>query len=192
MRLGQIARRLTLAEATATVRHHGRRTSGRMSYAEQVRTLRRAGKHEEACSLAISLAAGSPQDVELQYEAACVHDYLGREAQAVPFYLAALAGKLSAEQQRSAYLGLGSTYRALGEYAAAERTLSEGLCRFEDAAELKTFLAMVLHNLGRSKQAVELLLAVLAQSSADAYIQAYREAILFYAQDIERSWPNAS
>jgi Thioredoxin domain-containing protein len=163
-----------------------------MSYAEQVRALRRAGKHEEACSLALSLTAASPQDAELQYEAACVHDYLGREAQAVPFYLAALAGKLPAEQQRSAYLGLGSTYRTLGQYEAAERTLSEGLARFADAAELKIFLAMVLHNLGRSKQAVELLLAVLAQSSADAHVQAYREAILFYAQDIERSWPNAS
>jgi hypothetical protein len=68
----------------------------------------------------------------------------------------------------------------------------EGLARFEDAAELKTFLAMTLHNLGRSKEGVELLLAVLAQSSADAHIQEYREAILFYAQDIDRSWPNAS
>lgn len=121
-----------------------------------------------------------------------MHDFLGREAQAVPYYLAALAGHLTHEQQRSAYLGLGSTYRALGQYAAAERTLAEGLTRFPDAAELKTFLAMVLHNLGRSKQAVELLLAVLAQSSADAYVQDYREAILFYAQDIERSWPEAT
>lgn len=162
-----------------------------MSHAEQVLALRRAGKHEEACALAISLAALSPEDAELQYEAACVHDFLGREAQAVPFYLAALSGRLTSEQQRSAYLGLGSTYRTLGQYAAAERVLGEGLARFPDAAELKAFLAMVLHNLGRSKQAVELLLVVLAQSSADAHIQDYREAILFYAQDVERSWPDA-
>lgn len=160
-----------------------------MSHAQQVLSLRRAGQHEEACALAVRLAAVSPQDAELQYEAACVHDFLGREAQAVPFYLAALSGSLAPEQLRSAYLGLGSTYRTLGQYAAAERTLDEGLSHFPDAAELKTFLAMVLHNLGRSKQAVELLLAVLAQSSADAHIQDYREAILFYAQDIERSWP---
>jgi tetratricopeptide (TPR) repeat protein len=102
--------------------------------------------------LAVHLAAASPKDAELQYEAACVHDFLGREAHAVPFYLAALSGDLPHEQQRSAYLGLGSTYRALGQYAAAERTLREGLARFEDAAELKTFLAMTLHNLGRSKE----------------------------------------
>ena len=164
-----------------------------LTHAEQVLALRRAGQHEEACSLAVRLAAQAPHDAELQYETACVHDYLGREAQAVAFYLAALSGgELSAEHLRSAYLGLGSTYRALGRYADAERTLREGLARFADAAELKAFLAMALHNLGRSKEAVELLLTLLAQTSADVDIQSYREALLFYAQDIERSWPDAS
>jgi tetratricopeptide (TPR) repeat protein len=160
--------------------------------AEQVLSLRRAGKHEEACSLAVSLVEQFPGDAELQYQAACVHDFLGREAQAVPFYLAALCGSLSVEHLRSAFLGLGSTYRALGQYPAAEHTLREGLARYPDAAELKVFLAMALHNLGQSKQAVELLLTVLAESSSDAEIQSYREAILFYAQDIERSWSNAA
>ena len=163
-----------------------------MSPTEQVLSLRRAGQHEEACFLAVSLAAQYPADAELQYQAACVHDFLGCEAQAVPFYLAAISGGLSAEHLRSAYLGLGSTYRALGQYSAAERTLREGLTRFPDAAELKAFLAMALHNLGQSKQAVELLLTVLAQSSSDAQVQSYREAILFYAQDIERSWSDAA
>jgi tetratricopeptide (TPR) repeat protein len=163
-----------------------------MSPTEQILSLRRAGKHEEACALSVSLAAQFPEDAELQYQAACVHDFLGREAQAVPFYLAAMSGELSVEHLRSAYLGLGSTYRALGQYPQAERTLREGLARFPDAPEIKAFLAMALHNLGQSKQAVELLLTVLAQSSSDAHIQGYREAILFYAQDIERSWSNAA
>lgn len=163
-----------------------------MSPTEQVLSLRRAGKHEEACALAASLVAQFPEDAELQYQAACAHDFLGREAQAVPFYLAALSGSLSTEHLRSAYLGLGSTYRALGQYSEAERTLREGLARFPEAAELKVFFAMTLHNLGQSKQAVELLLTVLADSSGDAQIQSYRDAILFYAQDIERSWPNAA
>ena len=162
-----------------------------MSPAEQVLSLRRAGKHEEACALAVSLAVQSPGDAELQYEAACVHDFLGREAQAIPFYLAALRGGLSVEKLRSSYLGLSSTYRALGQYAAAERTARDGLARFPDAAEIGALLAMTLHNLGQSKQAVEMLLTLLAQTSADPRIQHYRDAILFYAQDVERSWPNA-
>ena len=159
------------------------------SAVEQILALRRSGQHEQACALAVTLAAQAPHDAELQYETACVHDYLGREAGAVPFYLAALRGPLSAEHRRSAYLGLGSTYRALGRYPDSERTLREGLAHCPDAAELQTFLAMTLHNLGRSKEAVELLLTVLARTSADPEVQAYREAIRFYAQDIERSWP---
>jgi len=160
-----------------------------MSNAERIRALRRAGDHEAARSLATELVASATDDCELQYEAACVHDYLGREAEAIPFYLAAISGRLSSEQLRSAYLGLGSTYRILGQYQSAEHTLREGLARFPDAAELKTFLAMALHNLGRSKQAVELLLTVLADTSADEDVRSFREAILLYAQDIERSWP---
>jgi tetratricopeptide (TPR) repeat protein len=163
-----------------------------MSPVEQVIALRSAGEHEQAGALSARLAAQSPHDAELQYEAACVHDFLGRESQAVPFYLAALSGALSTEHLRGAYLGLGSTYRALGRFAQAERTLREGLSRFADAAELKTFLAMALHNLGRSKEAVEILLTVVAESSADAHVQSYRKAILFYAQDIERAWPDAT
>ena len=160
-----------------------------MSNAERVRALRRAGDHEGARRLAVELLTSAADDCELQYEAACVNDYLGREAEAIPCYLAAIAGRLSAEQLRSAYVGLGSTYRALGQYQHAEHTLRAGLAGFPDAAELKAFLAMTLHNLGKSKQAVELLLTLLAETSADVQVRTYRRAILFYAQDIERSWP---
>jgi tetratricopeptide (TPR) repeat protein len=160
-----------------------------MSNAERIRALRRVGDHEAARRLATELVASATDDCELQYEAACVHDHLGREAEAIPYYVAAIAGRLSDEHLRSAYLGLGSTYRALGRYQSAEQTLREGLARFPEAAELKTFLAMALHNLGNSKQAVELLLTVIAATSADEHVRSLREAIALYAQDIERSWP---
>jgi tetratricopeptide (TPR) repeat protein len=162
-----------------------------MRPADQILALRRAGDHEQACVLAVELATASPGDADLQYETACVHDYLGREARAIPFYTAALGGDLSVEKRRRAYLGLSSTYRALGRYAEAERTAREGLARFPDAVELSAFLAMALHNLGQSKRAVEILLTLLAQTSSDPQVEYYREAILFYAQDIERSWPDA-
>ena len=152
------------------------------------RKLRSAGQHTEAKALLIELARLIPSDAEVQFEAACVHDYLGEEASAVPYYLAALAGTLSEEHLRSALLGLGSTYRTLGRFAEAEATLRQALARFPDANEIKVFLAMVWHNLGRSKPAVETLLALLAQTSMDEHIQAYREAIALYAQDIERTW----
>jgi len=153
------------------------------------RQLRAVGKHAEARELLAALVAQNPRDAELQYEAACVHDFLGDEASAVAYYRAALLGPLSEEHLRGAYLGLGSTYRALGRYTEAEATLRQGLERFPKANELKVFLSMALHNLGQSKAAVECLLAVLAQTSGDKEIQAYRQAIALYAQDIDRKWP---
>jgi tetratricopeptide (TPR) repeat protein len=113
----------------------------------------------------------------------------GEEASAVTYHRAALLGPLSEEHLRGAYLGLGSTYRALGRYTEAEATLRQGVERFPEANEMKVFLALALHNLGQSKAAVECLLAVLAQTSSDNEIQAYRPAIALYAQDIDRTWP---
>ena len=156
--------------------------------AETIRNLRRQGKHEEARALAVELVAKAPGDAELQYETACVHDYLGREADAVAFYVSALAGELPAESLRGAFVGLGSTYRALGRYREAKTTLLEGLARFPEAKDIKVFLAMSLHNLGENKQAIESLLLMLAETSSDEAIRAYREAIQLYAKDIEKVW----
>jgi tetratricopeptide (TPR) repeat protein len=156
---------------------------------ESIRALRSEGKHEQARLLAMELATSSPGDAELQYEAACLHDYLGLEGQAVAFYQAAISGNLSQEHLRSALLGLGSTYRTLGRYSEAQATLLEGVSRFPDAREMKVFLAMALHNLGESKQAIESLLLLIAETSNDPSILEYKAAIEFYAQDIERCWP---
>jgi tetratricopeptide (TPR) repeat protein len=157
--------------------------------AETIQNLHREGKHEEARALAVELVANTPGDAELQYEAACVHDYLGREAEAIPFYTSALAGSLEQESLRGAFLGLGSTYRTLGRYGEAKATLLEGLARFPEAGEIKVFLAMALHNLGESKRAIESLLLLLAETSNHEAIQAYREAIRLYAKDIDKTWP---
>jgi thioredoxin-like negative regulator of GroEL len=159
-----------------------------MSVAE-VLALRREGKHHEARARALSLLQAAPDDAELQFQTACVHDYLGLEAESVPFYRAALAGRLDPAHRRQAFLGLGSTLRVLARYPESEAVLAEGLRKFPDANELKVFMAMTLHNRGRSKEAVELLLRLVAATSADPEVRAYGRAIEFYAQDVERTWP---
>lgn len=155
---------------------------------DSFKALRQQGRHAEARDLVVTLVEADPQNAELQYQAACVHDFLGREMEAVPFYEAALAGDLAPEHRRSAYLGLGSTFRALGLYERAEATLVEGLARFPQAQEMGVFQVMTQHNLGRSRQAVEALLLLLAETSADEGIRRYAGAIRFYAQDVQKSW----
>lgn len=151
----------------------------------RIQSLRREGRHEEARDLAVELTRASPADALVHYEAACVHDYLGLEAEAVPYYVRAIELGLSAEKLRGAYLGLGSTYRVLGQFEQAIATLEKGLATFPGARELIVFKAMAEHNVGRSKQAVEALLRVIAETSNDPEVQRYSRAIKLYAEDVE-------
>jgi len=71
----------------------------------------------------------------------------------------------------------------------AKATPHEGLRRYPDAARMKVFLAMTLHNLGDTEEAVQGLLMLLAGTSSDPGIRNYRTAIEFYAGDVDRAWP---
>ncbi len=158
-----------------------------MSLDEALR-LRAAGDHEQALQLLVALSTAAPADALLRFETACVHDFLGREAQAVDHYLAALAGALPDAQRLRAYVGLGSSYRTLGRYAEAERTLLEGIVQFPQAPVLEAFLAMSEYNLGRPRAAIERLLMLLARSSDDAELRSYAAAIEFYASRLDERW----
>ena len=135
-----------------------------------------------------AFAAAHAHDPHAHYAAACACDAAGLERAAVPYYLAAIELGLAGEELRGAYLGLGSTYRALGEYAAARAAFEAGLARFPEAAELRAFLAMTLYNLGEAREAVALLLTVLADASADPHVQRYARAIRYYAGDLDARW----
>lgn len=150
--------------------------------------LRKAGQHDQARKQLVALVAQFPEDAELQYQAACIHDFLGLEREAVPFYRAAIEHGLTGKELRGAYLGLGSTYRALGEYANSRQTFEAGLAHFPEANELKVFLAMTLYNLGEHHEAVASLLRVLADTTADSEVRGYERAIRFYAENLNQVW----
>lgn len=133
----------------------------------------------------LALAAERPDDPLVQYQAAWSHDVLGLESEAVPLYERALELGLEGEDRRGALLGLGSTYRTLGRYEDAERTLRRGREEFGSGGCFDVFLALALYNLGRHAEAMELLLRALAESSSDESIQRYRRAILFYADKLD-------
>ncbi|GAA2455288.1 tetratricopeptide repeat protein [Streptomyces macrosporus] len=134
----------------------------------------------------LQLAARFPDDADVAYRTACVHDRLGLEAEAVPFYERCLAGTgLSDEDRRGALLGLGSTYRVLGRYARAVETLRRGVAEYPDDGGLRTFLAMALYNTGEHHEATRILLELLATTSQDPSVQQYRRAIALYAKDLD-------
>ncbi|ASY34357.1 MULTISPECIES: tetratricopeptide repeat protein [unclassified Streptomyces] len=150
--------------------------------------LREAGDAESARSELLALSGTYPRDPGLAYQTAWAHDVLGREAAAVPFYETALAGAdaLGAEDRHGVYLGLGSTYRILGRYAEAVATLEAGLAAHPGDGALTVFLAMARHNTGAHHEAMSALLTLLADTSGDPGVRAFRKAIAFYAEDLDR------
>ncbi len=150
--------------------------------------LREDGLPEEARERLLALTAALPDDAEVAYRTAWVHDTLGLESEAVPYYERALGNPgLGAEDRRGALLGLGSTYRVLGRYGQAVETLRRGVEEFPDDGALRTFLAMALFNTDEHHEAMRLLLEVTAATSQDPYVQRYRRAIEHYAKDLDET-----
>ena len=150
--------------------------------------LRAKDLHEEARLLLVQLAREYPTNPIVQYKTACVYDFLGLEREAVPYYLAAIENDLPDAELRSAYLGLGSTYRILGQYSESKKILLEGLKVFPEAGEMKIFLAMTLYNLGEPHEAVSSLLKIIMDTTKNADIKNFERAIRFYANDLDKTW----
>ncbi|MFD3524635.1 tetratricopeptide repeat protein [Streptomyces sp. NPDC058653] len=155
--------------------------------------LRARGEAEQARDRLVALADRHPDDAEVAYQTAWTHDVLGLEAEAVAYYERALAGAdLSAGDRLGALVGLGSTFRILGRYEEAVRTLRGGLAEFPGDGALRTFLAMALFNTGEHDEATRILLELLATTSEDPGVRTYRKAIAHYAQDLREIVPQES
>jgi tetratricopeptide (TPR) repeat protein len=160
----------------------------RRSELESAIRLRDVGDYQEAESLLTRVLADSPDDAEANHQIAWLHDLQGREREAVPFYVRAIAGDLPDEERRGALLGLGSTYRALGEYPEAVEVLRQGVSEFPADRAMQTFLAFALYNVGEHRQAVELLLKHLVETTSDPGIRSYEKALRFYAGRLDEAW----
>lgn len=151
-------------------------------------SLRESGEVDQARAMLLELQAERPHDATVNLQCAWAHDKLGLETEAVPFYERSLEIGLEGTELERALLGLGSTYRALGEYEKAVSTLQRGVQSFPDRRAMRVFLAMALYNNGRAKGACETLLRIISETTGDPDIIAYKAAIDTYAADLDRSW----
>jgi tetratricopeptide (TPR) repeat protein len=155
---------------------------------EQAVRLREAKQYEEALQLLVSLYKADPQNPLVNYHCAWTCDALGREGEAVPFYKRAIENGLAGEDLKGALLGLGSTYRCLGQYEESAQVLRQGVQKFPESRQFEAFLALTLYNLGDHASAMELLIRNLAETSKDESIRRYRRALLFYADKLDETW----
>lgn len=150
--------------------------------------LREEKRFAEAKSILMGLTEEFPEDPSILYHCAWSFDVLGQEARAVPYYERAIQSGLSGKELEGAYLGLGSTYRTLGEYGKSQEVLLNGIKLFPANKALQTFYAMTLYNLKEHQKAMELLLKCLAETSENEDISAYSRAIGFYSDKLDEVW----
>ena len=150
--------------------------------------LRKENRLKESNELFVELAQLNPQNAYLHYQCAWSFDVLGEEKKAVPYYEKAIQGDSEESDLENAYLGLGSTFRTIGEYEKSKAVLEEGIKRFPNNHALQVFYSMTLYNLNEHQESMNILLNTIANTTSDLNIQKYKRAIQFYADKLDQTW----
>ncbi|GAB3808306.1 tetratricopeptide repeat protein [Virgibacillus kimchii] len=150
--------------------------------------LRKSEKYDESNELLMKLTGDFPNDAKINYQCAVSFDLIGEEMKAIPFYKKAIKLGLPPKELEEAYLGLGSSLRALGRYEQSKRILQEAMVLFPESHAIQVFYAMTLYNLKEHEKSIELLLGCIAETSEDTKINQYKKAIRFYADKLDEIW----
>lgn len=152
---------------------------------EKAVELRKEGKLEESNEILINLVKEFPDDAIINYQCAWSFDVLEKEVEAIEYYEKAINLGLPNEDLKEAYLGLGSTYRTIGEYEKSKKIFESAMAKFDDNS-LKVFYAMTLYNLGEHSSSMEILLKIISETTNDNSIIGYSKAIEFYSDKLDK------
>lgn len=158
----------------------------KVSILKKIVELRRNGEKLKALDIIKTYLKENPNDSIANYQCAWCYDTLEQEKEAIPYYLRAIENGLSSENLEGAYLGLGSTYRSIGEYKKSEEIFRRAMNEFSENKDFKVFYSMTLYNLGNHKKSMEILLKIIGETSNDNRIKSYKEAILFYSDKLDK------
>jgi tetratricopeptide (TPR) repeat protein len=148
---------------------------------DQIRSALDNKNYALAQTLADDWLKREPRVAVAHYFAAWARDAQGLEADALVHYEKAFELGLSGEQLRGALLGAGSTYRNLGNLARSEEILRSGIEDYGETSEFSAFLALTLYSEGRFREAISLLLRLVADTATDVHIKRYDRALRYYA-----------
>lgn len=150
--------------------------------------LRKNRDYKKSNEVLINLVNKLPDNASVNYQCAWSFDLLGEEAKAVPFYEKGIKLGLPSSELEGALLGLGSTYRTLGEYEKSKSTFLKGIELFPDNKAIQIFYSITLYNLNEHSKAMELLLNCLIETTEDPDIISYKKAIEFYSDKLNQVW----
>jgi hypothetical protein len=121
-------------------------------------------------------------DPEAMFEWASVHDFLGREREAIPLYRKALDLGLSGDRLPQAIIQLASSLRNIGEAAAAVELLQNAPKSGITGDARQAFLALALHDCGHHDASLRVALEALAPT-----LPMYGRAVSRYAAELTES-----
>jgi tetratricopeptide (TPR) repeat protein len=121
----------------------------------------------------------------ISYHLASAYDRKGEESKAIPLYKNAIKGGLKDKDLEGAIIGLGSSYRVIGQYKKSIETLRQAKRKFPKNRAIDIFLALDYFNVGKPSKALALLLKSLAETTKDQSIKKYKRALLFYAHQLK-------
>lgn len=113
------------------------------------------------------------------YEWASVHDFVGKEADAIPLYRRALEGGLSGGRRSQALIQLGSSLRIVGDPEGAIEVLAPVAENSVTGNASQAFLALALHDAGRYDEALKVALNALAPT-----LPLYARVVRSYADQL--------
>lgn len=128
----------------------------------------------------------NPNDAEAWYDKAGCHDFLGEEKEAEPCYRKCFEigwRNLPPKEQRSFFVGYGSTLRNNLKYKESAQVLREGIDNFPDFPALRVFLAFTFYSQKKDQDAAEMLFKASAEI-AKAGLDGYERAIQWYADNL--------
>ena len=131
-----------------------------------------------------ALADTDPGDPRLIFELAGAHDSAGDDTQAIALYDKALGAGLREPHRHRALIQQASSYRNVGDLAAARRILDGLSQQRPDSAAVAAFRALTMLDQGEASAAVAILINVLLSHSGDADDEAYRAALHRYVEEL--------
>ena len=131
------------------------------------------------------LAERPSGDAAAAFERASLHDMLGDENAAIPFYRSAIESGLDYERHGYAVIQLASSLRNVGGLEEAVSLLKPLRAHERLGAAARAFLALTLHDLGRHSEALSLVLADHAPN-----VPLYGRALSEYARELRTDHPS--
>jgi tetratricopeptide (TPR) repeat protein len=147
-------------------------------------------RSQDRCHEALALLQKAEHEFSssglLYYQRAWTYDKLGDEMSAIPNYERALAlGLENREDLKGCYIGLGSSYRCVGEFQKSKSLFDEARRCFPSCPALQAFEAFTLFDLGDKQIAQTQFDEALSTRNAGCNcLQIYERALSAYSKTV--------